>query len=553
VGTRSIGCLIALTLLLFAVVNTNPGEAVPPIRFVHKPIPFTLDNCETERRYAPETMAGGVAVFDYDNDGDLDIYFINGANIQTLRKDSPKYWNRLFANDGKGNFKDVTEKAGLAGTGYDTGVAVGDYDNDGDQDVFLAGVHRYTLLRNNGDGTFKEVTKQAGLAEPDPKFGPLWAVGAAFLDFNKDGLLDLFVVNYLSWSRDKEPRCEVQGMLDYCHPRYYGELPNRLYLNKGDGTFQDISAQSGIRAHSGKGMGAAVADFDRDGLPDVFVTNDKLFNFLFHNKGSGKFEEVAFSSGVALPEHANFVSGMGADARDIDNDGLPDIAFVALDKETFPLFRNTGKMRFEEITSRSGLTRLTRLMAGYSPGIYDFDNDGWKDLFVSRGHVQAQGLGGQVLVNQYNTVFRNLTGTKMAALTEEAGLDAVPPKRHRGTAFGDFDGDGRIDVVVVALQEPAEVWMNHSPGGNHWLMLHLEGTKSSRDAVGAEIRLVSKSGIQYNHVSTCVGYASASASPVHFGLGKDATVDVIEIQWPSGVLQQLRNVRANQILRVREP
>ena len=498
-------------------------------------------------------MAGGVAVFDYDNDGDLDIYFTNGADIETLEKSSPKYWNRLFANDGKGTFSDVTEKSGLAGIGYDTGVAIGDYDNDGDKDVFLAGVHRYSLYRNNGDGTFTDTTKAAGMAEPDAQYGPLWAVGAAWLDVNNDGLLDLFVVNYFIWNIETERNCIYKGMNEYCHPDMYDELPNRLYLNKGDGVFTDISAESGIRDYPGKGMGAGIADFDLDGLIDIFVTNDKQFNFLFHNLGEGKFEEIAFEAGVALPLHGRFVSGMGADTRDINNDGLPDIAFVALDYETFPLFQNVGKGIFKEVTTISGLASLSRTMAGYSPGIFDFDNDGWKDLFVSRGHVEILTGNTRVPIKQHNSVFHNLGGIKMAAYTEEAGLASQPPKRHRGTAHGDFNSDGRVDVVVNALREEAEIWMNESPGDNHWIDLDLEGTKSNRDAVGARIRIVTESGTQHNHVSSTVGYASSSASPVHFGLGQEQEVDLIEIHWPSGIIQQLKSIKANQILKITEP
>ena len=499
-------------------------------------------------------MAGGVAVFDFDNDGDLDIFFTNGADITTLKKSAPKYYNRLFANDGKGNFSDVTEKAGVAGYGYDTGVAVADYDNDGDKDLFVAGVHRCSLYRNNGDGTFADVTSQAGLDKPDKENGPLWAVGGAWLDFNKDGLLDLFVVDYLSWNPETEPTCKYEGALEYCHPRLYKELPNRLFVNKGDGTFVDVSQESGIREHPGKGMGVCVADFDLDGNVDLFVANDKLFNFLFHNKGDGKFDEVAFESNVALPEHGNFISGMGVDCGDIDNDGFADIAFVALDNETFPLFRNTGKnLLFEEITSSSGLTRQSRPMAGYSPAIYDFDNDGWKDLFVTRGHVQSPFMKGRVQVDQQNSVFRNLGKGKMGALTEEAGFGAQPPRRHRGSAQGDLDGDGRVDIVVSALSSPAEIWINDSPGGNHWLELQLSGTKSNRDGIGARIKLVTKTGAQYNHVSSAVGYASSSAGPVHFGLGASDVADLIEIYWPSGKVQRLDKVKADQKLKVTEP
>ncbi|MBN2130515.1 MAG: CRTAC1 family protein [Sedimentisphaerales bacterium] len=497
-------------------------------------------------------MPGGVAAFDYDNDGDLDIYFVNGADILSLEKSDPKYRNRLFANDGSGVFSDVTEGSGLEGTGFDYGLAVADYDNDGDQDVFVAGLHRYSLYQNEGDGTFTEVTEAAGLAEPDEEYGPLWAVGGAWLDADRDGWLDLFVVNYFVWEPELEPTCGPEGALDYCHPRYFDELPNRLYRNQGDGTFADISAKSGIREHLGKGMGAAVADFDRDGLPDIFVTNDKMYNSLFHNLGDLRFEETAFESGTALLLHGAFVSGMGADARDMNNDGLPDIVFVALDFETFPLFLNAGKGAFEDATATSGMVRMSREMAGYSPSIYDFDNDGWKDIFVSRGHVQSPSWQGRVGVNQHNTVFRNLGNGKMEALTEEAGLATQPRKRHRGTAQGDFNGDGRIDVVVSALSAEAEIWMNDSPGGNHWLALDLEGDESNRDGIGAEIKVVTEEGAQYNHATTAVGYASSSAGPVHFGLGKAGKADLIEIRWPSGRVQELRDVAADQVVKVRE-
>jgi hypothetical protein len=547
-----IGAVGVLTALLGpALWRAAPAES--PIHFVYRPIAFTLDTCETLERHAPETMAGGVAVFDYNNDGYLDIFFANGADIRTLKKTSPKYSNRLFANDGKGHFTDVTEKAGLAGDGYDIAAAVGDYDNDGHEDLFVGGVHGNRLYHNNGDGTFTDVTKKAGIDQPDSQYGPLWSVGAAWVDVNNDGLLDLFVVNYLSWDIRTEPACPTAGGRDYCDPKFYKKTPNQLFLNNGDGTFTDVSAESGIRAHPGKGMGAAIADFDLDGWMDIFVTNDKLDNFLFHNKGGGKFEEVAFETNVALREDAEWISGMGADFRDIDNDGYPDIVFVALDDETFPIFRNTGKGDFADITRGSGMRALSLPMAGYSPTVCDFDNDGWKDIFVTRGHVEVMLPVRQGQVEQPNTVFRNLGGARFAALTAEAGLAAQPPRRHRGSAVGDLNGDGRMDVVVSAIGAPAEIWMNDSPGGNHWLEFQLEGTKSNRDAIGARIKVVTRTTTQYNHVSFSFGYASSSAGPVHFGLGPDKSADTVEIRWPSGVVQELKNVAGDRVVRVTEP
>ncbi|HEY1241261.1 MAG TPA: CRTAC1 family protein [Bryobacteraceae bacterium] len=544
---------VVLVLSLMALGWMASGQAPAPIRFVYHPIDFTLDSSEMPERHAPETMAGGVALFDYNNDGSLDIFFTNGADIRTLKKDSPKYSDRLFENDGHGNFRDVTEKAGLAGIGFDNGVAVGDYDNDGHEDLFVGGVHGNRLYHNNGDGTFTDVTAKAGLNQPDPQYGPLWSVGGAWLDVNNDGRLDLFVVNYLAWDGRNEPVCEAgPGRRDYCHPKFYKPTPNQLYLNNGDGTFRDVSAESGIRSHPGKGMGVGIADFDLDGLVDIFVTNDKVYNSLFHNKGNGKFEQIAFEAGVALTENGQFISGMGVDFRDLDNDGYPDIAFVALDNETFPIFRNLGKGRFTDVTESSGMARLSAPMAGYSPTIADFDNDGWKDLFVTRGHVQSLAYAPRVQVEQPNTVFRNLGGLKFQPLTAEAGLTAQAPRRHRGSAVGDLNHDGRLDVVTTAISAPAEVWINDSPGANHWMELALEGTKSNRDGIGARIKLIAGGSTQYTHVSFAAGYASSSAGPIHFGLGRSQAAESIEIRWPSGVVQELKDVHADQVIKVTE-
>ncbi len=538
----------------FVLLNASP--ALSPIAFELKKIPFHLENSETPARNAPETMPGGVAVFDYNGDGRPDIFFTNGANIATLKKDAPKYRNRLFRNDGNGVFTDVTDAAGLAGSGYDMGVAAGDYDNDGHPDLFVAGLHHSTLYHNNGDGTFTDVTAKSGLDKalnsPDPEFGSYWAITGVWVDVNNDGLLDLFVVNYLQWTYSVDPLCGFRGVADYCHPKFYKGQPNQLFLNNGDGTFKDVSKDWGLRAHVGKGMGGGMADYDLDGKPDIFVTNDSAYNSLFHNLGN-KFEEVAFETGVALTEDGAFISGMGLDFRDFNNDGYPDIAFVALNNQTFPLFQNTGKGSFKEVTTESGMhdASMTDDRLRRSPLRL---RQRWMERSLrQRGPRPVDLDAGPACGPLQLRLPQPGYEWKMASLTEDAGLNAAPAARHRGCAFGDFDGDGRVDAVVTALGADAEIWMNRSQKSGHWLDISLTGTKSNRDGIGARVKLTSKTGTQYNHMTTSVCYASSSDGPVHFGLGPDSRADVIEIDWPSGIVQTLRDVAADQVLKVTEP
>jgi len=541
--------LIPAFLSSLPIEQLAAQQPAPPIRFELKTLPFRVDSNISPAFNPPESMAGGVAVFDYNGDGRPDIFFTNGADLSTLKKSSAKYSNRLFRNDGSGVFTDVTQQAGLAGAGFDIGVAAGDYDNDGHPDLFVTGVHANTLYHNNGDGTFTDITKKAGLDKSiDPEFGPLWSETAAWVDVNNDGLLDLFVINYLQWTYSATALCS-----DYCHPRKYKGTPNQLFLNQGNGTFKDVSKDWGIRDHMGKGMAVGVADYDLDGKPDLFVTNDAADNFMFHNLGD-RFEEVGFQTNTALPETGEFISGMGLDFRDLNNDGYPDIAYVALNGQTFPILKNTSKGEFEEVTAPSGMRTLSFAMAGYGAAIYDFDNDGWKDLFVTRGHSSWESVPPGITARQPNAVFRNLGASgKWESLTADAGFTDATAAHHRGCAFADLDGDGRVDAVVTSLEHDAELWMNRSSNANHWLDIALRGTRSNRDGIGARIKVVTRSGSQYNHQTSSACYASSSLVPVHFGLGPDAIATQVQITWPSGVIQTLENVPADRVLASTEP
>lgn len=349
-------------------------------------IDFVLRNSETPEKHQIETMLGGVAIFDYDNDGRPDIYLVNGARIPDLVKSQPSYRNRLYRNRGDGRFEDMTSRAGVEGAGYGMGVAIGDFDNDGFRDIYVAGVNRNQLLRNRGDGTFEDVTQESGATGIHPTLGKTFAVGAGWLDYDNDGDLDLFVINYLKWSVKTEPPCFSFGIRAYCHPNSYDGLPNMLYRNNGDGTFTDVSESSGIGRHIGKGMGAAFADYDGDGYTDIFVSNDSFRNFLFRNNGNGTFSEVGIVSGVAYNENGKTIAGMGAEFRDLDDDGRPDIVQTAMIGDTFPLFRNQGR-EFTDATGPSGLAGLTSRLTAWGLGMYDFDNDGHKDLLTANASI----------------------------------------------------------------------------------------------------------------------------------------------------------------------
>jgi hypothetical protein len=536
-----------------------PGSAIQFENVVESSkIKFRLRNSVSPQRYTFETMTGGVAIFDYDNDGMLDIFFTNGAAIPSMEKSDSSYFNRLFRNNGDGTFADVTEKAGVQGIGYSMGVAAGDYDNDGFADLYVTGVNRNQLFHNNGDGTFTDVTEKAGVGGVVPKMGKAWSVAAGWFDYNNDGRLDLFVVNYLNYNIKTATHCVQQGLPAYCSPVDFLGMPNILYRNNGDGTFTDVSEASHISKYVGKGMGLAFADYDNDGFTDVFVSNDTFENYLLHNNGDGTFSNVALPAGVAYNAYGNAIAGMGADFRDIDNDGKPDIFETAMFREGFPLYRNSGDGQFQDVSSAAGLSALTSRSTAWGVGIFDFDNDGNKDLFTANSDIldnamelahRPFALPNQVLRNKGNLTFDDLSS--------KAGASFQVPAAHRGAAFGDLNNDGKIDAVVTVLNGPPEIWMNRSGtqgsgGQDHWIILKLVGVKSNHDGLGTRVKVTTSLGTQYNQATTAVSYNSSSDRRVHFGLGSAGIVDTIQLTWPSGIQQVLKSVKADQILTVTE-
>ncbi len=522
----------------------GPHAAALPVEFTAQPLPMIVKNGAAGEKHQVETMLAGVAVFDYDNDGWPDIFVSNGASIPSLRKTDASFHDRLFHNNRDGTFTDVTDRAGVAGNGYSMGVAAADFDNDGWVDLFVTGVRANTLYRNRGDGTFEDVTERAGLVSDGR-----WSIAAGWFDYDNDGLLDLFVVRYCVWMPEQEPYCgdPRPGYRTYCHPSYYAALPNALYHNEGNGRFRDVSGESGIGAHFGKGMGVVFGDYDGDGRMDVFVANDTMPNFLYHNEGNGKFRETALPAGVAYNPDGRANSWMGAEFRDYDNDGREDLFVTALTNERFSLWRNLGGGAFSEMTSLSGLAASSLPWSGWSTGAIDFNNDGYKDFFVAGGNATDNAeLISARQSRQPNLVFLNQAGGKFH-------LQVLPGEAlHRGAAFGDFDGDGRMDVVVTSLNEPPVVLRNVTRTAGHWLALRLQGTRSNRDAIGARVHIVAPSGEQWDRVTTSTGYAGSSDRTMHFGLGADTRVTKVEIEWPSGVFQIVRDIAADRYVSISE-
>jgi hypothetical protein len=511
-------------------------------------VTYKTNNSFTGRKYFVQPMSGGVAVFDYDNDGRLDIFFSNGAQLPDMKKIDPSFYNSLLHQKPDGTFEDVTVKAGLTGADldYNMGIAVGDYDNDGFEDIFLVGAAKNTLYHNNGNGTFTDVTTVSGIgAKPDKTL----SVTAAWIDYDRDGLLDLVVSNYTFWTPKLDIHCTMGDKEFYCDPRRYPNVPHSLYRNLGNGKFADVTAKAKLTGSPGKGMGISVADYNDDGWMDFFIANDTEPNQLFMNQKNGTFEEVGLTLGVAYNDNAQTGSSMGSDAKDYDNDGKVDIFYNNLMGQIWALFRNLGDS-FQYLSHTSQIRKLSTPFSGWSNGFIDYNNDGWKDIYSANGDVDDV----SPKARQHDTMFENVGGKTFIDVSQEMGTDFNHVGYQRGSAFGDINNDGSMDVVVTSLKESPRILMSSADSGNHWLMLSLTGRKSPRDAIGAKIKLTTAAGrALYNHVAISVGFMSSSDKRVHFGLGAESQVSSIEITWPSGIRQTLKNIKADQFLNIEEP
>lgn len=502
-------------------------------------------------------MAGGVAIFDYDNDGWLDIFFTNGAKIHPGQRDdeapdksAPEFWNRLYRNNRDGTFTDVTERAGVRGTGYGMGVAVGDYDNDGFEDFLVTNYGSVILYHNNGDGTFTDVTVKVGLKTEG------WMSSAGFFDYDNDGYLDLFICRYLDWDFSKNKVCgsrEGAGR-SYCSPDNFKPISNYLFHNNGDGTFTDVSVRSRIAASPGKALGVAFADFNGDGRLDISVANDTFQQFLFMNNGDGTFTESALAAGVGYDDDGQVFAGMGTDASDVDDDGRPDIVTTALSNQSYAYFHNIDGKSFTYDTNVSRLGEFTRLYGGWGMRVFDYDNDGHKDLFFADSHVldNVHLMQPHLEYRQPLVLLRQVNG-KFVNVSAQSGAVFQQDWASRGASFGDLDNDGDIDIVVATLGGPAHILRNDGGNGNNWIGLNLRGTRSNRDAIGAKLKLTSEMGrVQYRMVTTTASYQSAVSKRVYFGIGREKSIRRIEILWPSGTRQTIRNPPIRKILPITE-
>jgi len=518
-------------------------------------VDFQYRASHTSKKYLIETMGAGVALFDYDNDGRLDIFLVNGAPLSDPTrkgtippKTDAQYWNRLYHQKSDGTFEDVTEKAGLQGAGYGMGVAVGDYDNDGFEDLYVTAYGGNKLYHNNGNGTFTDVTEKAGVG------GSGWSTSAAWVDLDEDGFLDLVVLRYVDWDFD-DIWCgeHKEGYRAYCHPDFFKPMPPLVYHNNKDGTFTEVSQKIGL-GKAGKGLGIAIADYDRDGHVDIFVANDSMVEFLYHNKGNGTFEDVGLAAEVAVDVDGRTYAGMGTDFADYNNDGWPDIVVTDLANQRYALYQNNGDGSFNYVSHSVGIAQMTLPHSGWGVHFLDYDNDGWKDLLVAQGHdLDTIELNYPNLHYREPMLLARNSGHEFVDVSRQSGSVLQQAWVSRGLAIGDIDNDGRLDAVVTTNDGAVHVLHNETAARNHWILVKLVGHRSNRDAIGAEVMLVTASGPQYATVSTAGSYLSASDKRVHFGLGSESVVQRIEIRWPSGIRQTVKDIPADQVLQIDEP
>src|SRR6202167_5975877 len=540
--------ILFVSLFTVAALAEQPNVSTPMFRVTPmRGVDFTLRNSPTQRKYLIETMPGGVAMLDYNNDGLMDIFLVNAGHVrdpmhppETFDRHESGYWNRLYRQNKDGSFTDVTEQAGLANAGdtnYGMGVAVGDYDNDGYPDIYVTNYGKNTLYHNNGNGTFTDVTAKAGVEAGG------WSCSAGFVDYDNDGHLDLLVTRYMIWDTQHSKICGGEWQT-YCPPAEFPSTTNILYRNRGDGTFEDVSHPSGIASIKGRSLGVAFADYDDDGFTDIFVSNDGMRQFLFHNNGNGTFTECALEAGVALTVDGRPLSGMGTVFQDYDNDERGDILVTVLPREIYALFHNDGNGSFSYRSLQAGLGLLSAASSGWGVGFEDFNNDGWKDLFVAQSHVldNVEAIDHMLHYKEPPLLALNHNGR-----FERADSGITSAIAGRGAAFGDLNNEGWMDVVVTSLGGEPLLLMNHA-GTGHWLSITLRGTRSNRDGLGARVQVNG----QTRFATTSGSYISASDKRLHFGLGA-AEGAIVEVRWPSCTHQVLEPVKADQFLEVREP
>ncbi|HYG79526.1 MAG TPA: CRTAC1 family protein, partial [Pyrinomonadaceae bacterium] len=542
--------LVAQLLNIGAAAQVRPAEAQVRLTDVTEAAGVTFRHVASpEKRYIVESMSGGVALFDYDADGWLDLFLVNSLTVD-LVKSGGKTRSALYRNQGDGTFKDVTDRAGLADVGWGMGAATGDYDNDGDQDLYVTCLGPNLLYRNNGDGTFADVTDRAGVSDPR------WSTGAAFVDYDNDGRLDLFVANYVDFQLDRLPEfgkgktCQYKGIAVQCGPRGLPGAGDSLYHNEGDGTFADVSKKAGVADAGGfYGLGVVCSDFDEDGLVDIYVANDSTPNFLYRNQGDGTFKDVGFVSGTAVNENGSEQGSMGVAVGDYDHDGKFDIFVTNFADEYNTLYRGGARLNFTDVSYAAKLAEVALPLVGWGTEFFDYDNDGWVDLFVANGHVypQLENYKQRKLLHRNN---RDGTFTEAAA---QAGAPLTEKRAARGTAFGDIDNDGDVDLVVGDLDGPPQVLRND--GGNlagNAVLVRTVGVKANRDGIGARVKIVAGDLVQIDEVRSGASYISQSDLRLHFGLGARAKVDLIEVRWPGGAVEKITGAPANKILTVKE-